>query len=79
MKSSDEVMLEMLLDAIQNILDGNEPSDEAVEVLKNHAAKKIGAIAKPKKILFVVRVGTMGKVFAPRATLTAPIVSILNH
>ncbi len=32
--------------------DGNKPSPEAQEVLKNHVVTKIGAIAKPKQIIF---------------------------
>jgi len=34
--------------------EGNEPSKEAEEVLKQHVANKIGAIARPKKIIFTV-------------------------
>ena len=36
--------------------EGNEPSKEAEDTLKDHVAKKIGAIAKPKTIIFTADV-----------------------
>ncbi len=32
--------------------EGNKPSDDMIKTLKEHVAKKIGAIARPEKILF---------------------------
>jgi acetyl-CoA synthetase len=36
--------------------DGNKPSKEAEEILKNHVAQKIGSLAKPKQIIFTADV-----------------------
>ena len=36
--------------------DGNKPSPQAEETLKNHVAQKIGSLAKPKQIIFTADV-----------------------
>jgi acetyl-CoA synthetase len=38
--------------AFVTLKEGNEPSDDASATLKKHVAEKIGAIARPKQILF---------------------------
>jgi acetyl-CoA synthetase len=40
------------LAAFVTLRGGNEPSDQQVEVLRNHVAEKIGPIAKPDKVFF---------------------------
>ncbi|VAX36411.1 Acetyl-CoA synthetase [hydrothermal vent metagenome] len=48
---SDEIKGQAIA-AFVILKEGNEPSKEEEDVLKEHVAKKIGAIARPKKIIF---------------------------